>query len=1245
MGANVSDKKYFPLFRVLMEKVFEKAGFKDQFSLINADHRLAKIASNLKKISSKDYPKKGTIRDYVSRYRGESKFTIQKIKLNILCKYINENSWNAFKSKYFFEASESINSMNTYSKQQFKNIRKKIAFYYKDHSHFNTIALIGDVDQNFPSLDIGEFYTDLSYVKKESIKNSNSLLNKEKSTYSTTLRKEKLNVSEKLAETIISNHKRTVILGNPGTGKSIFSRHLCYKWARGKMISDDLFIHIVLKKLDFTKKNQCIPLYIKNTYLHDMSDTSFNTWPFFENTFFILDGFDEISNTNKSILLDSLFQWVKDPKYVILSRPYGILNQQISYNGFLEILGFNEATRLKYIKTLLETTEQKYTLDSILSELDSNPQLYDLSFNPLMLSYLVLIIVNEGVIGLRNIHSIYDLQSKISGWLERYYQTKIYTSLDYQSNIIEGKILAYEMELKQEYVCYRSSKTIKYDLTTNILDKTGIGRKEPFDNDASWCFYFSSATFQEFLAAKAILAVVEPDHIFQLLRNQLYWNFTRMIIGGLNNISEVRVHEVLDYLIEKFEEDNNESIFLLHIILLAETSTKIIHKRVDSITFTKIINGLYKRFDAEGWSKLIVDATIKIYQKLSFRQTGLFLNIFIEKTIKNYSKSPENSRFIFSDFSTRLQFYKDARFIKEILLRIDNFISEYNELYKKKEDAEDSSQEQNNNTYFPNQENVNSFLDSEEDKQKDFLNNIIDLLLKLIEKAPIELLAPYKESFQLIEKITLNFMDITSYILDRLMSPENLEKDASNYFNTIHEKLKSQDNEESELSFNDYSPYHIGIKCVSLAKTFKDADLHKRNQISDLIFKGLNAATEIAIITGYELEIVLDKFIFAINHLKANNFLTDLIELIDKNNVVERIVVEDMTMLNTIVSSHLQHYIKDISNWEQFKVTFNIMAYTEHSHYLFSNYIDDFIKILDSLLYTYGNELDEKYTLSLNEDKEDFDTHEAKVAITKIICGSNYAYERYSLFLYLTKSTHVNYKFVQHFLIPTLITQGLSTTNNTIWKYIHQISEVSTPNEILRLLDREEIYEYRSNFNEVTKIMTHLREILKSYEFENQNSPYKSAHYILYRVGFFISKTLITASINFEKEKKELIPILLDILLNPNFIAMRYGDSHGYLDLVHFKLFPLNLYELTGDNTIITKLSLASMYTEEEDISVDYHFCQYAIEIFGLQKLKNEYAEILGKENIKAITKHYHEHIELFQPVDTVELLALVSSK
>jgi hypothetical protein len=1126
---------------------------------------------------------------------------------------------------------------STTSLNKFDVFRNTLQEYYKTQEDFNYIRLIGDIEQYYSSLDIGTFFTDLSYIKKESIKNSNSLLTKEKSTYSTILRKERLNMSDKLAETIITNHKRIVVLGNPGSGKSVFSRHLCHKWAVKKFVSDDLYIHIILKKLEFSQQSKCIPKYVRDTYFNTISGVSDRSWLFPENTVFILDGFDEISNAHKKIMLSSLFEWVKDPKYVLLSRPYGILNQQISYDGFIEILGFNESTRLKYVSSLLKKSQKNLDAKFIANELDDNPQLVDISFNPLMLSYLVLIIINEGIEGIQNIRSIYGLQSKISGWLEYYYTTKPYKSKNYQESISKGEVLAYNMELNQEYICYRNLETKQYDYATELLNETGLGRKESFQNDASWRFYFSSATFQEFLAARAVLTKILPHHIMNLLKNQLYWNFTRMIIGGLNEQSEEKVNEVLDYVYYRYEKESNESIFRLYTILMAEASSSIIQKRSKELSIKKLVDSLFNSFELEGWSKLIIDATTTIYQKLSYKQEQWFLDRIVEKLRDHHVLKSDFNFDLYEYIVPKLSLYCDERFITSIMKLLDFLIIEYEAILLKLEELkEEESEELDTNDDLINKHTV----------EEDALVNIIGCSLELIGTATLSLLEPHKDIFERIGKNTLTFLNHTAVILNRMKSPDVLEQEFIENLNLIKIKLTANylDIDEVYDAFKDYTPYHIGIYSIAIAKAFQHDNQATRDRISRLILKGYNLSKGILDLIEYDLEEDIGNFISALEKLKAQNYLEIIISLLSEYNLPYGMSSDDRPSLDALVPVYLEKYLQNTSDWQLFDTFFLALNFSKNGDDLFSYYYNTFCEIVISILESHVEELQSLFIENTDDSNRKLQSHKAFMTIDSIMNAPSWTFERQNLFRIIVNSKFTKYSFVEEKIIATLIKSGLSVTSKQVWQYIHKMSANADPKKILLLLDSEDIYEYQANYAEIIKVLKILIHKVELFTFEEAffYSPYKAFHYIFYRIGFLLTKKFLSQVGKLDKESKEILPLLKKILLDANFVKMRYNNSYGYIDISVYKLFPLFMYELTGDKSIIATLSLSNFYQNEHSQGDDFDFYLSAAELLGIEILKKKYATILGEDNLKNIEAHYQEHIEFFKPVSTNELMALV---
>lgn len=1226
MASYVRSEKAYYLFKPLLETVFEKAGFPNDFDLVDANDKFVEINRQLLEVSKKA-PTRNTLRKYAGVYLGLIKFSILDEKLDVLCAFVEKKDWWSYYTANSGEKDIIKEPNRVVSAKELKRIKNEIAFRYKKNERFAKIEIVGDLYGKFGFLDIQKFYVDLVYIKKKDIDSSNSLLEKEKASYKKTLQNERLKVSEKLLGKVISNHRRLAVLGNPGVGKSTFSRYLCYKWALGQILHEELIVHIELKRLNFKKGNRCIAKYLNENYSKNLMHLWYEHQEVSEKLIFILDGFDEINDSNKQTLFNSLFHCFPNPRYILLTRPYGILNQSISFDGHLEIIGFNESTRLMYIERLLKKYGSDLKTDAILKAIEKNPLLLEFSLNPLMLSYLVVIAVNEGISEFNSFSSGYELQTKVSGWLERYHAAEKTSVEDYLTSIVKGSELALRMELDQEYVFERNLGSSKYDEITGILNKTGIGRKEQIDNAGNWRFYFSSATFQEFLAAKAVLNFIQPEQILMLLRNQLYWNFVQMIIGGLSLHFEEKALATLDYIQKEYKERENKNLFFLSIILLGEMSSKVIESRMNELLLKWVLESLREAYNNISWLTLIKAATTKIYTKLGFKDSAHFIEIFLDEIENEYKKSSEVIFNYFSDVGFELALYEHPSFLDLTMVKLKRFIYQYTILYE-----------------LPNEtltEETETFQLSGEDfsSQSENLVEIIEILFAFIAKVFPDLLHGYEDFFKKLIKSIPDFDDKIQPIIDSFSSSSQTRKGYLDCLEEIEEKIESKyyENDDPQLTDKDSEIYPLAAKSLGLAKAYNTKDFLEKKEIEDEIFRGVNCARKVADVMTFSFELVIETFAEAINILQADNYITSITDLMFENEVEGWVRTDNITILEPIINEQLIQCEKKPLRWELLDKLCKTFGYFENSNYLIDIYLERIYIILTHILKTYNKELSDGYSQYLVGNTTYFHDLQPKKAVFKILYLLKFAHERYYFFIKLTKTDFINLEYVKYYIIPYLISTRISNTSSLVWHYIEVTSKKTNLENMLNMLKEEDLYLFRSNISRLDVLLIELKSKFSKIDTNTITTEVLNHVKYFYRIGFYITKAFISSK-DLNSFEISTISILQKILLDSKLEVLQnsYWDSNW--DVESYKLFPLNLYNLSGNEKIISSLSLPKKYSKLEG-SVD--FCKNALELYSSDQLK-EMKHILSKDILEKIMKYNAENILFFQPIAKEELNKLL---
>ncbi|MCL7753106.1 NACHT domain-containing protein [Polaribacter sp. Z022] len=549
-----------------------------------------------------------------------------------------------------FDISKAKNSIE-FIQQKFEtttssiDLIKHLREFYLNDTNFNSIKVNGNIDNKLGVLSMDDYYIQLSYTSYEDIDNRDSLLKLEKECAYSKVNKSKANSrnlsKDYISDSILANNK-IIVSGNPGVGKSTYAKWLCYKWAKDAISikKAKLLIYIQLRDVNFNNEDFILS-YINHQYFSALESelTSLQNLSDFQ---LMLDGFDELSFENRI----KLSSQIKNYNYIVLSRPYGLINHELNYDVSLQIDGFNDICTEQYLDAVLNNQQKK---EKLLRLIDKNRVLKDYSSNPLMLSYIALIYVVSKSIekDLSSIKSIYDLQEKVYSWILDYSFKKgsIKPKLFQKSSKLIEKF-SYQMQINKQFV-YSGRLDDKHSSTVEILSSIGLGsQKRSFDDPFSWLFSFHTITFQEFLAARYLKEQkLNVEAIVYLVTDSFFWNLCIMLVGMLSdnnsNFQKQNKHSdllinVLKFLYQFYSKQHHQYYGYAYYMLLAECNNDTVAKIIEEKDL-KLMIDFYKRayFD-NFWNTIIYESINKIIYKSSYQIQAKYigqLNIELAKTL------------------------------------------------------------------------------------------------------------------------------------------------------------------------------------------------------------------------------------------------------------------------------------------------------------------------------------------------------------------------------------------------------------------------------------------------------------------------------------------------------------------------------------------------------------------------------------------------------------------------------------
>ena len=203
------------------------------------------------------------------------------------------------------------------------------------------------------------------------------------------------NVSGKLSELFRSGNKRVLILGEMGSGKSIFSKSIAYQWSKEKFEDFDWVFHVdlpecikIIEELEIKENITCYDLIrLKYFYLSNGQNDILSKLLRLKKVLIIIDGYDEAVSryphlTNRLLGQDELY-------YLVCSRPEGA-DELLKLKKYVVVknIGTAYANFHHYIKAYFEFLQQPSYAKELLDWLEKQEDLMKVCTIPIYLEML-----------------------------------------------------------------------------------------------------------------------------------------------------------------------------------------------------------------------------------------------------------------------------------------------------------------------------------------------------------------------------------------------------------------------------------------------------------------------------------------------------------------------------------------------------------------------------------------------------------------------------------------------------------------------------------------------------------------------------------------------------------------------------------------------------------------------------------------------------------------------------------------
>ena len=325
-----------------------------------------------------------------------------------------------------------------------------------------------------------------------------------------------------------------LIDGSPGIGKTFLSKEIAYRWAcKNLLLNEKLVLLVFLRNPDILKI-QSIRDLIHFFYEFDPEQAEYSAecakWisdSNGKNITIILDGYDEISD--KSSFFDKFLgrRILPQCTIVVTSRPIASARLRDNANVTLEILGFTEDGKEKFIDGELEGCEDK--LSKLKSKLKDNSKLNHLCSIPFLITVLVNLSKAYDILPTSQ-HDLYEkfIVYTISHFLQEKFSTIDDIAKKYKNHFSDLCHFAF-VELSNDRIVF-SRKDIENQFSNfadapDSLSGFGLLRSAKYfsvkENNDCTSYNFIHLSIQEYLAAYYI-SILSPTQQVNMLKNYFF---------------------------------------------------------------------------------------------------------------------------------------------------------------------------------------------------------------------------------------------------------------------------------------------------------------------------------------------------------------------------------------------------------------------------------------------------------------------------------------------------------------------------------------------------------------------------------------------------------------------------------------------------------------------------------------------------------------------------------------------------
>jgi hypothetical protein len=628
-----------------------------------------------------------------------------------------------------------------------------LARYYDQSPYFNQIRIPGDDRNQFASLEMKDYFVHLSFLERENLERRNSRnelmaleLESARRKVGTGSLDSDLRSGQYTSEIIVNNFPKSIIFGNPGVGKSTYARWVCNRWSYSVVDLEKIPVFIELKYLNFdpTSDENSIIGYIQEQYLQEQTAIYKEVFKHLgEHLTLICDGFDEIPREGKKRFKQHLNQLLgQNPKlnYILLGRPYAFFDQHFEGARLIQIDGFNEASIRNYAENFFQNNPSsgKSSKELIEGIVNQNEILVDYAHNPLILSSILLFYLTgeDAPNQLLGIRSKYELYNRVYQWLSDYnLRHKEQEEID-PVRLREAYRFAEYCSLHQQFYYDGDRLDDQYYEDARLFSKAGFGSLYRTGRGERWRFSFYSVTLQEYFTAERMAESISAQHFMCLARHSFFWNTCTLIIGGLVYRKK---YDLIISVFEAMERDdrftNSDQFQYFKYSLISECDQKLLEKLLPPAAFEVLVDSFEASYFDSTWNHLIVDSIRKIYPKLRMGSRHQLREVLLSKMdalqeVDHQKREGAVGAYVIMELGIVMKLAADDQFLHRLFSFLEKLIHRLREVIRE------------SHTYDPDAVDADEISDRLFREEQE-LNQIVFVLLRVLDHAPIRLLKKY----------------------------------------------------------------------------------------------------------------------------------------------------------------------------------------------------------------------------------------------------------------------------------------------------------------------------------------------------------------------------------------------------------------------------------------------------------------------------------------------------------------------